>query len=286
MTNAQATDSAALYIIATPIGNLDDISFRALERLKQVDFIIAEDTRHSGFLLNHFSIKKPMTSLHNYNETEKSIQLINKIKSGQSAALISDAGTPLISDPGFPLVQLARSHGVPVIPIPGASAVVAALSASGIPCDSFIFAGFLPAKRQARIEKLEYFNKLQHTLVFYESKHRIFDFFEDASHVFDAKVPIVLAKELTKSHETFIQGSSEEILEWLKSDTHHQKGEFVIIVAPRCFSMAQDTIEKTLGILLEELPLKQASKLASKLTGHSKNEIYEIALALKGKKTK
>lgn len=281
MTNRQATSSGSLYVVATPIGNLEDISLRALNILKSVDFIIAEDTRHSGALLSHFAIKKPLTSLHAFNEETKSRQIIALLAQGQSAALISDAGTPLISDPGFSLVKWAREEEISVIPIPGACAFITALSASGIPCDHFTFAGFMPAKRSARREKLKQLSaSTPHTLVFYESTHRILAFIHDIGEIFGEDCDIMLAKELTKTYERFVYGHEKDILLWLNSEPAHQKGEFVVIIPPRQEKTQSREQESTLMLLLKELPLKQAVKITAEITGANKNELYKQALAL------
>ncbi|KTD14042.1 16S rRNA (cytidine(1402)-2'-O)-methyltransferase [Legionella israelensis] len=278
MTNLQSINSGSLYIVATPIGNLDDISLRALSVLKSVDFIIAEDTRHSQTLLQHFGIKKPLTSLHAFNETQKSQQLLISLEKGQSAALISDAGTPLISDPGFPLVRLAKKHHILVTPIPGPCALISALSAAGIPCDSFTFTGFLPAKQTARIEKLKQLSSINHTLIFYESSHRIKASVKDMGEVFGENCEMVLAKELTKTHERFVDGQSKDILCWLEADPAHQKGEFVIIIAPREEKARE--YETILRRLMNELPLRKAVDLTSQITLVNKNEIYKTALKM------
>ncbi|HBI21704.1 MAG TPA: 16S rRNA (cytidine(1402)-2'-O)-methyltransferase [Legionella sp.] len=280
-----ATTSGILYIVATPIGHRDDISLRALNTLKSVDTILAEDTRHSMQLLTLLGIKKPMMSLHAHNESNKSEQIIALLLQGKSLALISDAGTPLISDPGFPLVKLAQSHGITVCPIPGACALIAALSAAGIPCDTFTFSGFLPAKQAARRVMLESFIKTDHTLVFYESTHRILDCVDDISAVFGDACEWVLAKELTKTFERFISGSSATIKAWLLADVGHCKGEFVVMIPPRVVVHdKQSKATDILSILLAELPLKQAVKLACQLTKENKNELYDLALRLQEKK--
>lgn len=276
-----ATTSGILYIVATPIGNRDDISLRALNTLKAVDTILAEDTRHSMQLLTLLGIKKPMVSLHAHNESDKSEQIISQLLQGKSLALISDAGTPLISDPGFPLVKLAQSHDITVCPIPGPCAVITALSAAGIPCDTFTFSGFLPAKQAARRLKLETCLETENTQVFYESTHRILDCVDDIGAVFGDTCEWVLAKELTKTFERFIHGNSATIKAWLLADAGHCKGEFVVMIPPR--TVTQDKHSKTteiLSILLAELPLKQAVKLACQLTKENKNEVYDMALGL------
>ena len=280
MTATSARTVGTLYIVATPIGNRDDISLRALSTLQSVDKIIAEDTRHSMQLLTLLGIKKPMISLHAHNEENKSESIIEALQQGQSFALISDAGTPLISDPGYPLVKRAQSQQIPVVPIPGACALIAALSAAGIPCDTFTFFGFLPAKQAARRNKLNAMSAIESTLIFYESTHRIKESIEDIAFVFGATCEIVLAKELTKTFERFIHGSCDSISEWLQVDNGHCKGEFVIIIPPRASAGEKYTNEHLLSVLLSELPLKQAVKLASQLTDEPKNDLYKMALDL------
>lgn len=281
MIDSSASNSGILYIVATPIGNRDDITLRALHILKTVDVIFAEDTRHSKPLLTTLGIKKPLFALHDHNETEKSQAVVDLLLSGQSCALISDAGTPLISDPGYPLVKLAQAQHIPVVPIPGPCALIAALSAAGIPCETFTFAGFLPAKQSARRHKLETLREsIAHTLIFYESTHRIQESIEDISAIFGEQSELVLAKELTKAFERIIGGNCQQILQWLTTDKQHSKGEFVLILAPRAALKKETESEKLLTILLEELPLKQAVKLACQIVGAPKNEIYQLALTL------
>ncbi|HAT1596365.1 TPA: 16S rRNA (cytidine(1402)-2'-O)-methyltransferase [Legionella pneumophila] len=282
MTNTLATDLGTLYIVATPIGNREDISFRALNTLKNVDLILAEDTRHSKQLLTSLGIKNNLSSLHAYNEANKSKEIIEKLLHGKSIALISDAGTPLISDPGFPLVKQAHEHHIPVVPVPGACALIAALSAAGVPCDSFAFLGFLPAKQSARRHELQSLRSAPYTLVFYESTHRIIDSLNDIAEIYGQDCELVLAKEITKSFERFVSGKIREIIDWLLSDPGHTKGEFVLIFPPRSLNEELHSHEKLLKILLEELPLKQAVTIACKLTNANKNQLYEEALKLKG----
>ncbi|WP_106225895.1 16S rRNA (cytidine(1402)-2'-O)-methyltransferase [Legionella pneumophila] len=282
MTNTLATDLGTLYIVATPIGNREDISFRALNTLKNVDLILAEDTRHSKQLLTSLGIKNNLSSLHAYNESNKSKEIIEKLLHGKSIALISDAGTPLISDPGFPLVKQAHEHHIPVVPVPGACALIAALSAAGVPCDSFAFLGFLPAKQSARRHELQSLRSAPYTLVFYESTHRIIDSLNDIAEIYGQDCKLVLAKEITKSFERFVSGKIREIIDWLLSDPGHTKGEFVLIFPPRSSNEELHSHEKLLKILLEELPLKQAVAIACKLTNANKNQLYEEALKLKG----
>ena len=280
MTDSSARTAGILYVIATPIGNREDITLRALSTLQSVDIILAEDTRHSIQLLSALGIKKPLVSLHAHNEASKSEQIIQKLLQGQSYALISDAGTPLISDPGFPLVRLARSHDISVVPIPGACALITALSAAGVACDTFTFSGFLPAKQTARRSKLESLRAIDHTLVFYESTHRIIESIDDIAHVFGETCELVMAKELTKTFERFVAGSCTTVKDWLLADNNHIKGEFVLIIPPRITESETPAHEHLLAVLLNELPLKQAVKIACQLTGAHKNDLYKIALDL------
>lgn len=279
MTNSSATVPGTLYIVATPIGNLQDISLRAVETLKQVDGILAEDTRHSGQLCHALGIEKPLISLHEHNESSKAEQVLAWLQSGKSYALISDAGTPLISDPGFVLVRLLREQLIPVVPIPGCCALITALSASGIPCDTFSFLGFLPAKSKARKDRLEEMKMRSETLVVYESTHRIIDSLHDIAEVYGSDYRLVLAKELTKTYEHFEQGGAEQIIAWLQSESGRSKGEFVLLFPPLWQEKTTDDTQ-LLKILLEELPLKQAVKLASRISKTSKNELYQLALRL------
>jgi 16S rRNA (cytidine1402-2'-O)-methyltransferase len=281
MTNSLATGIGTLYIVATPIGNRDDISLRALDILKSVDLILAEDTRHSMQLLTALGIKNNLSSLHAHNESDKSKQIIDQLLSGKTIALISDAGTPLISDPGYPLVKLARQHLITVTPIPGPSALIAALSAAGVPCDSFIFLGFLPARQSARKSKLESLQSEPHTLIFYESTHRILECLEDIADTYGHDSELVLAKELTKTFERFITGTVTEVKNWLLADPGHTKGEFVLIIPPRPILIEEHANQELLSILLKEMPLKQAVSIACKITKVNKNELYETALKIK-----
>lgn len=281
MINSQATGIGSLYVVATPIGNREDISLRAIHVLKTVDLILAEDTRHSLQLLTSLGIKNKLSSMHAHNEADKSKQIITQLEKGQSIALISDAGTPLISDPGYPLVTLARLHKIPVIPIPGACALVAALSAAGVACDSFSFLGFLPAKQKARKDKLDSLHSLTHTLVFYESTHRLIDCLEDVKAVYGEDCELVVAKELTKTYERFISGTVLEVLAWFSEEQERVKGEFVVIISPRKSQPQTQHHEKLLVLLLQELPLKRAVSIVCEITGANKNDLYEKALKIK-----
>jgi len=273
-----------LYVVATPIGNLSDISARAVEVLKQVDLIACEDTRHSSRLLNHLNIQKPLLSYHDHNETQQTQNLIGKLQAGQSIALISDAGTPLISDPGYQLVKQAHENNITVVPLPGPCALITALSASGLPSDRFTFEGFLPAKQQARVETLEKLRAETRTLIFYESTHRISASLQDMVKVFGADRRAVVARELTKAFETLRGDELANLSAWVKEDANQRKGEVVLLVRG-AEAVEQDEVrveaEKVLAILLEELPVKQAAQLAAKITGGKKNALYQVALEMK-----
>lgn len=276
---------ASLYIVATPIGNLDDITLRAIETLKKVDFVAAEDTRHSQRLMNHLGVTAKLMALHEHNEREKSQTLIDRVKEGKSIALVSDAGTPLISDPGYFLVKLAREQGVRVVPIPGVSAVVTALSVSGLPSDRFVFEGFLPAKLGAKIKRLDTFLYESRTVIFYESPHRILDTLKAMSEVYGADRYLVVARELTKTFETIKGDSLGALLEWAEGDANQQKGEFVLLLdgvadSPDVSSTEQD---KMLTLLMAEMPIKKASKIVSELVGGNKKELYQRALEIQGR---
>jgi len=274
----------SLYVVATPIGNLGDLSPRAVEVLRGVDRIAAEDTRHSRKLLQHFAIQTPLVAVHEHNEREVAPRLVEQLCAGRSLALISDAGTPLISDPGFNLVRLAREAGVRVIPIPGPSALVCALSASGLPTDRFVFEGFLPARRAARRNRLAELQRDTRTLVLYESSHRIAECLQDLAELFGDARRAVLARELTKQFETIRDGTLGELVQWVAADSNQQKGEIVLLVAgqaqPEKYQVTAEA-EQLLAILLEELPVKLAAKLAARITGLNKRDLYDRALQLK-----
>lgn len=272
-----------LYLIATPIGNLQDMSFRAVELLKTVDLIAAEDTRHSRTLLQHFQITTKLISMHAHNEKLRVTELVELLQQGKSMAVISDAGTPLISDPGFPLVRAVRAAGIQVVPIPGACAAVVAICASGLPADKFVFEGFLSAKSAARQKRLTELQDESRTLIFYESPHRILATLQDMITVMGPQRAVVIARELTKQYETIHEDTLEKTLAWMTADSDQQRGEFVVILAGAQTDMsAQQTQSlRMLKILLAELPLKQAVHLCAELTGSKKNELYDIALRLK-----
>ncbi len=275
-----------LYIVATPIGNLDDLSARAVSVLNSVDVVAAEDTRHSGRLLQHLGLNKRLIALHDHNERDRAGSLLQELEAGRNVALISDAGTPLISDPGYVLVREARNRGLKVSPIPGACALVAALSAAGLPTDRFLFVGFLPAKRSGRRAALEQQVRETATLVFYESPHRILDAVSDIAAVFGEEREIVLGRELTKTFETFYSGSVAEVLATLEADPHGTKGEFVVMIRGAEPVASDDDagtldVDRLLKLLLPELPVKKVAKLVAELSGRPKNELYQRALELK-----
>jgi len=272
-----------LYLVSTPIGNLQDMTLRAIEVLKQVDFIAAEDTRHSAHLLSHYHINTPCFSLHDHNEAARIEKIITLLREKKSVALISDAGTPLISDPGYKVVTAVRAVGFKVIPIPGACAVIAAIAASGLPTDVFSFYGFLPAKKNALEKYLENLKTEDCTMIFYESPHRIKNTIHQIKKTFGEARLVSIARELTKTFETIYTDTAEACAEWIE-DPNHQKGEFVVMVAraqavaPSC--AADEHLIALLKVLLSEITLKQAVKIACQLTKQPKNYVYELAIQL------
>ena len=275
--------SGILYIVATPIGNLSDITIRAVEILKKVDAVLAEDTRHTKKLFDHYEIDSPLVAFHEHNENEKVDYILAQIGSGKSLALVSDAGTPLISDPGYNLVLEAKKNGISVVPIPGPSALIAALSSSGIESNNFTFLGFLPSKQSARLKLLKTKKSLNETIIFYESPKRILAALMDMLEVFGEKRQVCLAKEITKSFETILNDNLVNLIEYLTSDSSHQKGEFVIIISPVNkvdLDEAQVQLEKILPILCAEMGASQAAKLAAKITGIDKKHCYKRAINL------
>ena len=275
--------SGILYIVATPIGNLSDITIRAVEILKKVDAVLAEDTRHTKKLFDHYEIDSPLVAFHEHNENEKVDYILAQIGSGKSLALVSDAGTPLISDPGYNLVLEAKKNGISVVPIPGPSALIAALSSSGIESNNFTFFGFLPSKQSARLRLLKTKKSLNETIIFYESPKRILAALMDMLEVFGEKREVCLAKEITKSFETILNDNLVNLIEYLTSDSSHQKGEFVIIISPVNkvdLDEAQVQLEKILPILCAEMGASQAAKLAAKITGIDKKHCYKRAINL------
>lgn len=275
-------EAGTLYIVATPIGNLEDITQRALRVLREVNLIAAEDTRHSQKLLQQFDIVTRLISVHEHNETQRAKQLIGKLLEGDNIALISDAGTPLISDPGYNVVNLCRQEGIRVVPIPGACAAITALSGAGLPTDRFRFEGFLPVKQQAKEQALAELEKESGTAVFYESPRRIRDTVATINQVLGAERPLVVARELTKTFESFFSGTTEEVLAWLDQDSNNQRGEFVLMVGG---VKIEDTgipeeAQQLLKALTEELPLKKAAALVASHYNLKKNALYQFGLTL------
>jgi len=276
----------SLYIVATPIGNMGDMTERAQNTLKDVDVIAVEDTRRSGQLLRNFDISTPMIAVHEHNERQVCDSLLERINKGESIALISDAGTPLLSDPGYFLVNQARERDISVVPIPGVSAVITALSVAGLPTDRFIFEGFLPAKSAARLQRLEKLKDDMRTVIFYEAPHRIVDMLKDCQRVYGGQRKVVLARELTKTFETVHGDELDALIPWVEADQNQQKGEFVVLVQgaeARDESGIDAEAERILLILLKDLPVKQAAALAANITGLKKNALYQRALELKEK---
>ncbi len=273
-----------LYIVATPIGNLQDITFRAIDTLKKANFIVAEDTRHCKVLLLHYGISTPVLSLHEHNERFQIKDILQRLLQGSACALISDAGTPLISDPGYRLVQEARAAGVTLVPLPGPCAAIAALSVSGLATDRFVFEGFLPTKTEARQKYLEKLLEESRTLVFYEAPHRILAVLKDLNLIFGQERKAVIAREMTKFYETIHGGTLGELLAWLEGDSNQQRGELVLVLEG-AVSKKEKSMEKSakqvLDLLLKELTLNQAVKLAALLTEEKRNKLYKWAIEKK-----
>lgn len=277
-------EKSALYVVATPIGNLSDISLRALEILAKVDAVAAEHIQNSGRLLAAHAITARLISLHQHNETAVAGKILTLLDSGKSVALITDAGTPGISDPGAILVRRVRERGYPVVPVPGANAAICALSAAGIMNPHFLFYGFLPAKTGLRKRELAALQTQPCTLIFYEAPHRILECVTDMIDIFGAQREMTIARELTKLFETIHSGTLGEVLVWLQADANQQRGEFVLLLSGAEIpdkSEVSDQARHALGCLLAELPLKQAVKLAAEITGENKNSLYQLALDLK-----
>lgn len=277
----QADISAStLYIVPTPIGNLGDITQRALAVLSSVDLIAAEDTRHTGLLLQHFAISAKMYPLHDHNEQQKAEHLLAKLQDGQSIALVSDAGTPLINDPGYHLVRRCREAGIRVVPLPGACAAIAALSAAGLPSDKFCYEGFLPAKTKSRKDALQALIEEPRTLIFYESTHRLLDSLQDMVEVWGPDRYVVLAREITKTWENIRGDAVGALLDWVKEDETRKRGEMVLIVEGHKVDTEALPAEalRTLAMLQKELPLKKAASLAAEIHGVKKNALYKYAL--------
>lgn len=276
--------AGTLFVVATPIGNMDDISARAVSVLQSVDLIAAEDTRHSGRLMSHFQITTPLVAYHDHGSEAQGERIFAALDEGQDVALISDAGTPLVSDPGYRLVRSARLKAYKVVPLPGACAAITALSAAGLPSDRFCFEGFLPAKQSQRRKSLELLAGETRTLIFYEAPHRIVATVEDLIEIFGAEREVTLAREITKTYETVLNGNLSELLAQIKNDVNQQKGEMVLVV--RGFDgelqgAQEQEEERVLKLLLVDLPVKQAASLAAKICGTQRNALYKKALALK-----
>ena len=280
-----SNQSGTLYVVATPIGNLADMVPRAVQTLQSVSVIACEDTRHSKKLLEHFSIDTPCIAYHDHTDQRSTNKILTRLGGGEDVALISDAGTPLISDPGYRLVAQARSQGVSVIPIPGACAAISALSVSGLPTDKFRFVGFLAAKTAQRKNVLETLKSVPDTLVFYEAPHRICATLKDLMDVFGSDRIAFMAREITKTFETYIYGTIGELFEKVSADSNQQRGEIVLVLAGNVVSndsLSADA-EKILKLLIKELPLAKAASLAAKITGGDKKQLYQLALTLQNK---
>jgi 16S rRNA (cytidine1402-2'-O)-methyltransferase len=280
--------AGTLYVVATPIGNLSDLSLRAAATLKGCDLIAAEDTRHTGILLKHFQIGTPQLSLHDHNESTRAAEIIALLREGKSVALVSDAGTPAISDPGFELVRAVAATGMNVVAIPGPCAAIAALSIGALPTDRFCFEGFLPARGAARRQRLKLLEAEPRTLVIYESPHRVRETLEDCVTAFGEARAATVVREATKLHETTYRGSLRELLDKSSTDADFSRGEIVLVVGGAVQadsadgdSEAKSRLDKVLIALLAELPLKQAARLAAQITGARDNEAYKRALLLK-----
>ena len=274
-----------LYVVATPIGNLKDITLRALEILKTVDLVLAEDTRETKKLLEAHSLQQKIISCHEHNEESRVEEVVSRLEAGESIALVSDAGTPLISDPGYRLVEALRSRKLEVVPIPGACALISALSVSGLPSDRFQFCGFLPAKSSNRQKVYESVSDYSGTTIFYESVHRITASLVDLKTILGADREIVLARELTKQYETILKGSVSEMLDWLEENADKIRGEYVLLIRGKTSNDEDDDkaeigAKKLIVILLKVLPIKQVAKTASEITGIKKNKLYDWALEI------
>lgn len=276
--------SGTLFVVATPIGNLQDISARAVEVLRSVALIAAEDTRHSARLLREYGIATPLTACHDHNERERSHSLVQRLLAGDDLALISDAGTPLVSDPGFQLVRQAREAGVRVSPVPGPCALIAALSAAGLPSDRFAFEGFLPARSSGRRQRIEALAAEPRTWIIYEAPHRLLECLADLRYLLGGERQVVLAREISKTFETIRGLPLAELHDWVRDDPDQQRGECVLLVEGAPVVSDDSELDsqtlRVLTVLLEELPVKQAAALAARITGVKKNRLYQQALTM------
>ena len=289
ISRQEANLECALYVVATPIGNLGDITLRALETLKAVDVIAAEDTRMTRNLLSHFAIATRMIAVHEHNERNAAQGIVNLLQQGQRVALVTDAGTPAVSDPGAKVVAAVHAAGLKVVPIPGASALIAAISASGEGEHGFVFRGFLPATAGERRRELAKLKASSETLVFYESPHRIVECIAALNETFEDTRELIICRELTKKFETIQRLKLADAVAWLDADDNNRRGEFVLILSKpstgavsEAESVQEQALERTLTILCAALPLKQAVAMAVELTGEKKNKVYDKALAIKG----
>ena len=276
-------NAGTLYVVATPIGNLDDMTSRAVSVLQQVDLVLTEDTRRSSTLARHFGIETPLRAFHDHNEQQQCEAMVEQLQRGSDLALVSDAGTPLISDPGYRLVQQAAAAGITVVPVPGSCAAIAALSVAGLPTDRFFFLGFLSARSEQRKKQLREVERNSSTLVFYESPHRICACLDDLCDVLGTERPVVLLRELTKQYETVLRGSLADVRRAVLGDDNQQRGEIVLAVAgatEKDSEEAQQEADRVLQLLLSEVSVKVAARLAAALTGQKKNRLYERALEL------
>lgn len=285
--NATQNQTGCLYVVATPIGNLGDVTNRALDTLKKVDWVAAEDTRHTKQLLTALGIQQNLISLHEHNEQQRAEQLLQRLKQGEQGALVSDAGTPLINDPGYHLVKLLREHEIAVVPVPGVSAVITALSCAGLPTDRFTYEGFLPAKNSKRLQSLQKLCLESRTMVFYESPHRLLESLSSMKEVFGDDREVVIGRELTKKFEQFVSGSFVEVLGYFTENLDRVRGEFVVMVAGKIESEEQSEgaaldVDKMIKVMLEQnLPVKQISEMISQITGEKKKSIYQRTLEMK-----
>jgi 16S rRNA (cytidine1402-2'-O)-methyltransferase len=271
-----------LYVVATPIGNLRDLTLRALDVLRDADVVAAEDTRVTQHLLDHYGIRKPLIAAHEHNERAAAERISSVLREGRSVALVSDAGTPGISDPGTHIVAAVRAAGMRIVPVPGANAAAAALSVCGCDAQRFLFYGFLPAQAGTRRRVLETLKALPFALVFHEAPHRIAPTLADMHSVFGGARHIVIARELTKLFETVHQTTLDAAAAWIDADANRRRGEFVLIVegADETENIADDEVGRALALLLDELPMSRAVKLAAALTGARRNHVYQLALAM------